>query len=133
MNFAPVSLKLPAPVSVPLQQSRPITINYDYDPLYRLIEANYSNGDQYHYTYDAVGNRLTQETLIGSVPLTTNYVYDNANRLTSVDSVAYTWDNNGNLLNDSVNMYTYDSANRLTSLSGGQSAVYSYTQYFTKA
>ena len=99
-----------------------VTINYDYDPLYRLTEANYSTGDYYHYTYDAVGNRTEQQTLIGSVPLTNNYVYDAANRLTSVDGVAYTWDNNGNLLNDGANTYVYDSANRLTALSNQQSA-----------
>ncbi|MEW6085690.1 MAG: RHS repeat-associated core domain-containing protein [Chloroflexota bacterium] len=122
-NFAPVSLKLPAPVSAPYQQSGSVTIDYVYDPLYRLTEANYSTGDYYHYTYDAVGNRLTQETLIGSVPLTTSYVYDAANRLTSVDSIAYTWDNNGNLLNDGVNTYTYDSANRLKTIVNQQSTI----------
>lgn len=99
-----------------IMSTRVVAIIYEYDSLYRLTEANYSTGDYYHYTYDAVGNRLSQETLIGSVPLTNNYVYDAANRLTSVDSVAYTWDNNGNasiakhsarrLLNDGVNTYT---------------------------
>jgi len=42
------------------------------------------------------------------------YVYDDANRLTSVNAVNYSWDNNGNastrsarrLLNDGVNTYT---------------------------
>jgi hypothetical protein len=42
------------------------------------------------------------------------YVYDDANRLTSVNAVNYLWDNNGNastrsalhLLNDGVNTYT---------------------------
>ena len=83
-----------------------------------MKEANYSNGDQYHYTYDAVGNHTEQQTLIGSVPLTTNYVYDAANRLISVDGVPYTWDNNGNLLTDGANSYTYNTANQLTALSG---------------
>jgi RHS repeat-associated protein len=60
----------------------------------------------------------------------TSYQYDNANRLTSVNntltgSVSYTWDNNGNLLNDGVNTYTYNSANRLISVSN-QSTVSSY-------
>ncbi len=36
----------------------------------------------------------------------------------------YTWDNNGNLLNDGVNTYTYDSANRLTSFNGTSSYAY---------
>jgi YD repeat-containing protein len=118
-NFALVGLKLPAP----LQQSGAITIDYVYDPLYRLTEANYSTGDYYHYTYDAVGNRTEQQSLIGSVPLTTNYLYDDANRLTSVNAVTYTWDNNGNLLNDGVNTYTYDSANRLKTIVNPQSSI----------
>lgn len=106
-------------------QSGLVTINYTYDPLYRLTEANYSTGAFYHYVYDAVGNRLTQETGLG----TTNYTYDIVNRLTSVNGVNYTWDNNGNLLNDGVNTYAYDSANRLTSISGGQSATYGYNGF----
>ena len=43
-------------------------------------------------------------------------MYDIANRLTSVNGVQYTWDNNGNLINDGTNTYAYDSANRLTSV-----------------
>jgi len=35
-----------------------------------------------------------------------------------VDGVTYTWDNNGNLLDDGVNTYTYDHANRLTGVTG---------------
>ena len=36
-------------------------IAYDYDPLYRLTAADYNGGTTYfHYTYDAVGNRLTE-------------------------------------------------------------------------
>jgi RHS repeat-associated protein len=94
-----------------------------YDPLYRLKEANYSTGDYYYYIYDAVGNRLTQQTQLG----TTNYAYDIANRLSSVNGVTYTWDDNGNLLNDGVNTYTYDSANRLKTLANASTtATYTY-------
>jgi uncharacterized protein RhaS with RHS repeats len=35
-----------------------------------------------------------------------------------VGGVTYTWDDNGNLLNDGVNTYTYDATNRLTAVSG---------------
>jgi RHS repeat-associated protein len=70
------------------------------------------------YTYDAVGNRLTQTTITA----TTVYTYDNANRLINVGGVAQTWDNNGNLLNDGVYTYTYDTANRLTSAVQGANA-----------
>lgn len=92
----------------------PVTINYFYDPLNRLTEANYSNNGYYHYTYDAVGNRETQQKSVLSLATNDTYVYDNANRLTSVNGLNYTWDNNGNtstgsvqcLLNDGVNAYT---------------------------
>ena len=105
----------------------PVTINYVYDPLNRLTEANYSTGDYYHYAYDSVGNRLTQDTSINGLPSTVNYGYDIANRLTSVNGVNYTWDANGNLINDGANTYAYDSANRLTSFtSPTDSATYSY-------
>jgi YD repeat-containing protein len=41
-------------------------IGYNYDTLYRLKSANYSTGAVFSYTYDAVGNRLTQTTLTNS-------------------------------------------------------------------
>jgi hypothetical protein len=44
--------------------------------------------------------------------VTTNYTYDAANRLATVNGVAQTWDNNGNLTQDNTGAtYTYDSAN----------------------
>ncbi|MGA9192002.1 MAG: RHS repeat-associated core domain-containing protein, partial [Anaerolineales bacterium] len=76
-----------------------------------------------HYTYDAVGNRMTQETLDG----TNTYTYDDANRLTSVDGVDYSWDADGNLLDDGVSAYAYDHANRLVSVvQGADSYSFSY-------
>jgi RHS repeat-associated protein len=97
-----------------LQQATTLTINYVYDPLNRLTEANYlETDDYYHYAYDAVGNRETlQKSVLGFVTNDT-YVYDDANRLTSANDVTYAWDNNGNLKKDGVNAYEYDFANRL--------------------
>jgi RHS repeat-associated protein len=102
-------------------------ITYTYDPLQRLTAADYSTGDYYHYTYDEVGNRLSQDTSIDSVTDSISYTYDNANRLESVDSVAYTYDDNGNLLHDGVSTYEYDPANRLSLVDGPSSDVsYAY-------
>jgi RHS repeat-associated protein len=103
------------------------TINYTYDPLGRLTAADYLNGDYYHYTYDAVGNRLSQTSSVNNQQMTTNYTYDNANRLIQVDDTqvsgtTYNWDDNGNLLSDGLNAYTYDPANRLISVDN-----YAYT------
>ena len=71
-------------------------------------------GEQTDYTYDAVGNRLSQETFLGGQSSVTSYQYDHANRLTDVNGVNYTYDNNDNtstssvhrLLNDGVTAYT---------------------------
>jgi RHS repeat-associated protein len=86
-----------------------LVIDYGYDPLDRLTTADYNDESYYHYSYDAVGNRLSETTPAG----TTNYVYDDANRLSSVGGVSYSWDDNGNLTGDGVNTYSYDDANRL--------------------
>ncbi len=97
-----------------------MTITYVYDKLYRLTAADYSDGRYIHYTYDPVGNRLSEvkcAILPCTTPVTNTYEYDAANRLTQVNSQAYAWDNNGNLLDDGPN--TYDAANRLTSFTDG--------------
>jgi len=91
------------------------TIDYSYDPLYRLTAADYDDGTFFHYTYDGVGNRQTQETQAG----TDTYVYDEANELIEVNGVAFGWDDNGNLKSDGVRTYSYDHANRLTSVVHG--------------
>jgi YD repeat-containing protein len=57
----------------------------------------------------------------------TNYVYDPANHLTGVNGQAYTWDDDGNLVNDGAKAYTYDQANRLKSVNGsGVAVTYAY-------
>ena len=62
-----------------------------------------------------MGNRtLATQTLTST--LVTTYQYDAANRLTSVNGQAYTWDANGNLKNDGSKVYTYTQANRLSTI-----------------
>jgi RHS repeat-associated protein len=101
-----------------------VTINYTYDGLSRLTAADYSSGDYYHYTYDAVGNRLTETTAKGE----TAYTYDPANRLTSVNGQAVQWDDNGNMLADGQAVYKYNTANKLVGVTkGASSIVYAYS------
>ncbi|HLO30505.1 MAG TPA: hypothetical protein VK249_15270 [Anaerolineales bacterium] len=80
-------------------------------------------------TYDAVGNRLTQDNTVNGLSFTASYGYDPAHqRMTSVNGVTYTWDANGNLRNDGVKTYTYDAANRLVTVSGPELAMsYAYS------
>jgi RHS repeat-associated protein len=73
-----------------------------------------------------VGNRLTQQVCVSAGNcVTTNYTYDNANRLATINGVPQTWDNNGNLTNDGSTSYTYDAANRLKTVTQGANS-YSY-------
>ena len=51
----------------------------------------------FHCTYDATGNHLTEVTT-GGLPIA--FVYDNAYLLTSVCGIPLPWDNNGILLSD---------------------------------
>lgn len=100
-----------------------VTIDYTYDPLNRLTAADYSTGEYFHYSYDAVGNRLTQMTHESS----SAYTYDIANRLIEVDGTAFIWDDNGNLIQDDRRIYHYDHANRLDFVSmEGESYNYYY-------
>ena len=93
------------------------TITYTYDPLNRLIAADYSSGEFFHYLYDAVGNRTELDTLEGG----TTYTYDGAHRLTAVDGTPFSWDANGNLLADERWSYDYDHAGRLVGVTDGSS------------
>jgi RHS repeat-associated protein len=68
------------------------------------------------WTYDPVGNRLSEATYLG----TTDYAYDAADRLTSVDPpgsgpVTYTYDDNGNLTGAGTDTFAWDFADRLVS------------------
>ena len=102
---------------------QPITgtrvISYTYDPLGRLAEAAYSDGDCFQYAYDEVGNRqaLTETTSFTQTAVTT-YTYDTADRLTNVGGVAYTWDERGNLRHNGTLTFTYDGAGRLVAAAG---------------
>ncbi len=97
----------------------------------QLVSQTDASGNSTSFTYDAVGNRLTEKSKVKGLLSAVDYTYDEANRLTSVDDVNYLWDANGNLLSDGANTYTYDSANRLIEVSnqsspGGTLSVTSY-------
>jgi len=79
-------------------------INYNYDPVYRLLSADSNNNSHdFSYTYDAVGNRLTK-TASGS---TQHYIYSaKGNRLEEVRQSSATgalvygfdYDDNGSMI-----------------------------------
>ena len=101
---------------------------YTYDSLNRLTEAVSPRGKEI-YGYDNSGNRLWQEKTGKERRSRHQYEYDNCNRLVkeivsltqgkTQDSKAeeiitqYTYDSQGNLLNDGSFQYTYDGFNRM--------------------
>jgi RHS repeat-associated protein len=90
-----------------------VTTNYGYDNIYELLSATQGASTTESYTYDPVGNRLSN--LSGS-----GWNNNTSNELTSRPGVTYTYDNNGNTLTktDSTGTtnYTWDFENRLTSV-----------------
>jgi RHS repeat-associated protein len=90
---------------------------YLYDALGRLTQTTYPDQRVVKWTYDAVGNRLTQDDN-GSV---TTYTYNAANQITgSLSATAETvffFDANGNMTHkwepSGVTQYTWDFENRL--------------------
>ena len=66
---------------------------YKYDNLSRLIEVTEPDGDKITYTYDKVGNRLTQ--IINGVK--EEYEYNELNQLLEHGDTTYAYDKKGNL------------------------------------
>ncbi|MCK7592298.1 Ig-like domain-containing protein [Pseudomarimonas salicorniae] len=103
------------------------TVDYAYDGLRRLVEERIDHRDDAHdristWTYDRVGNRLTQTVTAGVEPAVgISYTYDRNDRLETENRngqpTAYTYDDNGNTLSkggpDGLTQYRYDDANRL--------------------
>jgi RHS repeat-associated protein len=85
--------------------------NYTYDAIYQLTkttQGTHSPTTTETYNYDLVGNRLSS---LGVSP----YSYNSSNELTSIPSLAYTYDSNGNTKTKSDGtQYTWDFENRLT-------------------
>ncbi len=102
------------------------TIDYTYDALSRLQQANYNTGQRiYDYNFDLAGNRI-QEALSGTgvTAKTTHYTYNAANQLTNDGTHTLTYDANGNLTNDGTSSYTWDRANRMLTAPNNTSYIY---------
>ena len=93
------------------------TSSYTYDDLYRLAAEDIIdpvNGNHNAtWTYDAVGNRLSDTTS----GVTTSYSYDANDRLLTQGSQSFTYDDRGSTLSESdgitTDTFVYDSRNKL--------------------
>ena len=106
------------------------TVLFDYDDLYRLTRASSSNAINNQdylrtYAYNAIGNILNKSDQ-GNYVYTDNG-YNNPHAVTSVNGVGYGYDNNGNMVSDSVWTHDWDYRNRLVSSNnGGLTVDYGY-------
>jgi RHS repeat-associated protein len=99
--------------------------SYTYDGAGRLTQAvmpgvtyNYGYGTTTTCPSNVAGSNTnrTNLTLAGTGAGTTNYCYDNADRLTSTTSIpsgSITYDSHGNMIQDGNQSFTYDSSDRL--------------------
>ncbi len=103
---------------------------FQYDAMDRLTGVCYlattcpGGSDPFiRWTYDKVGNRLTEQRPTG----TTSYSYDQMDRMLSAGATLYTYDRNGNQLTAGSRTFTYDLANRTrTTSASGTTTTYSY-------
>jgi RHS repeat-associated protein len=103
--------------------------NFTYDAIYELLTAKQGATTKESYTYDPVGNRLSN--LAGS-----GWSNNASNELTSRLGFTYTYDNNGNMLTSvsgtNTTHYTWDFENRLTSVQlpgSGGSVTFKYDPF----
>lgn len=124
--------------TVPSQGFNGHETRFEYDNLYQLANATYPtvapfNGEVHSWTYDAIGNRLTN-TVNGG---TQTYSYQkvganplNWQRLLTDGANSYSYDSNGSALtrNGPGGNFTFawNADNRMTSISGAAVASYSY-------
>ena len=101
--------------------------SYTYDSLYRLTgdKVTLASLPQYEktFTYDPVGNRLTQTTT-GQGAGTVGYAYDERDRLLTENATTHGYDANGNLVTKSGEAtYTWDFENRLIEVAKADGSV----------
>ena len=99
------------------------TFVYEYDKLYELVDVNYPEDPNVHYSYDKLGNRKSV-TVAGSG--TTAYSPNDLNQYVSVGGTSYTYDANGNLTADGDYDYAYDCETMLIEVKDGQNTVAEY-------
>lgn len=109
------------------QEGKTVVQKYEYDSLGQVTQMTVSDKNKknelatYSYSYDQAGNKLTSTETIDGKEQTTDFTYDDNNRLLSMknddQTIKYEYDKNGNRVKqsgtDEVLDYIYDTENRL--------------------
>lgn len=99
-------------------------VNYNYDSLNRLLQAEYVWDSVIAYTYDTVGNILSQ-TWKGNY----NYQdtgYSNPHAVTSIWTDTFSYDRNGNVISDKNGNYSFNSLDEQRGFTTHSGATTSY-------
>ncbi|MGW5364429.1 DUF6531 domain-containing protein [Actinopolymorpha pittospori] len=105
---------------------------YEYDTADRLTKVCYSASctdasKSIGYSYDKVGNRLTQNRIGVTQPGTSTYAYNDGDELDSISAggstVDYSYDADGNLAKAGAANYTFDVTNHLRKMTDGTKTV----------
>jgi RHS repeat-associated protein len=121
-----------------IAESRPgvtRTTDYTYDQVKRLtsevVSGTGSQNRSSQWTYDRVGNRLTQSNS-GTINSSATYTYDSNDRLQSESGFTYAYDSNGNLVSKkqgttTLASYRWDEENRMVGATIGAKVIsYAY-------
>jgi RHS repeat-associated protein len=111
-----------------------VTAVYTYDAASQVTAIEYlgSGGGQVgaiQYSYDPNGRVVSTSGTLASVamPAIASMTYDDADRLVSRNGVTFSYDNEGNLLDDSVRSYTWNARGELAAVnSPGVAATFTY-------
>jgi RHS repeat-associated protein len=106
---------------------------YTFDSRDMLTSLTYQKSgatlDTMSYGYDAVARNVNFASTLGqlnkAITARTSR-FNAADQILTVGGATYTYDNDGNLVNDGVNSYTWNARNQLIGISGGLSASFSY-------
>ena len=107
------------------------TENFTYDAWGRVSVGQTTNLTgantwKLQWSYDRLGNRLSQTATAGTASVTQPQlsVDQNTNR---ISTTGYAYDAAGNMTSDSLSSYAYDAENRLTQVNPGASPTATYT------
>jgi RHS repeat-associated protein len=108
--------------------------SYRYDLWGRLVTSNQTTNGvtaQRRFAYDRWGNRTGMwDAVSGGNQIQSITLQQSAgaptNRVSTVNTVSYSYDSSGNVVSDGLHSYGYDAENRMTSADSGSTGSYRY-------
>jgi YD repeat-containing protein len=113
-----------------------IVVAYSYDNNSRISALNWTlAGNQIgdlEYVYDPDGHVIEKTGSFAQTNLpqpVSGNTFDADNEMTTFNGTAFTYDPNGNLLNDGSNTYAWDTRNHLSAITGANTANFVYDPF----